>query len=75
MSAGGVAVHLWNNYLRDLVKNKDAIYSIDDSGVFLNIKSILGNSKIEKQLANTYAVANVNEATPFSDCNTLNKGE
>jgi hypothetical protein len=45
-SAGGIAVHLWNNYLRGFLKNPDAVYAIDDSGVFINAKTNLGNNKI-----------------------------
>ena len=35
MSAGGVAVHLWTNYLKELVGDDDKIYPIADSGVFV----------------------------------------
>jgi hypothetical protein len=45
-SAGGVAVHLWNNYLRAYVKNPDAVYAIDDSGVFMDTKTTTGTAKI-----------------------------
>jgi hypothetical protein len=74
-SAGGIAVHLWNNYLRSYVKNPDSIYAIDDSGVFMNTKTTLGNSKIEKMITNTYKIANINESTPITECNALYKND
>ncbi len=49
-SAGGVAVHLWNNYLRSYVKNPDVVYSIDDSGVFMNAKTTTGTAKIQSMI-------------------------
>lgn len=74
-SAGGIGVHLWNNYLRGYLNNPESLLAIDDSGVFMNAKTTLGDAKIEKMVSNIYKVANVNEATPFTECNQLNKGE
>lgn len=74
-SAGGVAVHLWNNYLRGYVRNPNSVYAIDDSGVFINTKTTLGNSKIEKMIVNTYKIANVDESTPQVECNAVHKSE
>ncbi len=45
-SAGGIAVHLWSNYLRNYVHNADAVRSVDDSGVFMNTKTVLDDAKI-----------------------------
>lgn len=58
-SAGGIAVHLWNNYIRSYVNNPDAVYSIDDSGVFINTKTTAGTPKIQEMIENTYKIANV----------------
>ena len=68
-------MHLWNNYLRTYVKNPESIYSIDDSGVFMNTKTALGDNKVEKMIINTYKIANINESTPISECNALFKNE
>jgi hypothetical protein len=35
-SAGGMADHLWTNYLKSLLKNPNALYVIPDSSIFLN---------------------------------------
>jgi hypothetical protein len=45
-SAGSVGVHLWNNYLRTFLNPSTLLYSIGDSGVFLNFKTTSGNAKI-----------------------------
>ena len=51
------------------------MYSIPDSGVFLNFKTHLGDDKIQKQISNIYKVANTEESTPLTECNQLHKGE
>jgi hypothetical protein len=51
------------------------VYSIADSGVFLNFKTHLGVEKIQKQIQNLYKVANVEESTPATECNLQHKGE
>jgi hypothetical protein len=51
------------------------VFAVDDSGVFMNTKTTLGDSKIEKMISNTYKVANVKESTPVEECNALHKNE
>lgn len=41
----------------------------------MNAKTYLGNNKIEKMISNIYKVANVNESTPFIECNALHPNE
>lgn len=41
----------------------------------MNTKTTLGNAKIEKMVTNTYKIANINESTPFTECNALHKSE
>lgn len=48
MSAGGVAVNLWSNYVKSLVPQPDKVYPISDSGVFLNFPTYYGDRKFEK---------------------------
>ena len=55
--------------------NPDAVYTIDDSGAIMNFKTTLGDAKIEKMISNTYKVANINESTPFSECNEIHKNQ
>ena len=43
MSAGGVAVYLWTNYLKSLVKDDSKVYPIADSGVFVQFKPKSGD--------------------------------
>jgi len=38
-SAGGIATYLWTNYVRSLLDNPAAVFSVPDSGVFLNVPS------------------------------------
>ena len=42
MSAGGIAVNSWSNYVKDIVGDDSKVYSISDSGVFLNFPSKAG---------------------------------
>ena len=35
-SAGAIAAFLWSNYLQSLMVNPDVIYTVPDSGIFLN---------------------------------------
>lgn len=74
-SAGGIAVHLWTNYLRGFVRNTEAVRAVDDSGVFLNVKTALGDAKIEKFVCNVFKLANIDEKTPLAACNALHSGE
>ena len=40
MSAGGIAVNSWSNYVKDFVGNPNKVYSVSDSGIFLNFKTL-----------------------------------
>lgn len=40
-SAGGLAVYIWTNYVRENAKGKN-VWSVPDSGIFLNEKDING---------------------------------
>ena len=42
MSAGGVAVNSWNNYLRKLSGDPSKVYTISDSSIFLDVKAFNG---------------------------------
>ena len=42
MSAGGIAVNSWSNYVKDFVGDPSKVYPISDSGVFLNYETITG---------------------------------
>ena len=42
MSAGGIAVNSWSNYVKNLVEDDSKVYSISDSGVFINFASQAG---------------------------------
>ena len=59
MSAGGIAVNSWSNYLKDLVGDDSKVYSVSDSSIFLNFQSQAGEMRIQKQTQNIVAVANV----------------
>lgn len=70
-SAGGVAVALWNNYLKDYVREEKKVYPIADSGAFSIFKTHKGDAKIEKQLQNIYKLANSGEPTPMDVCDDM----
>ena len=64
MSAGGIAVNSWTNYVKDVVGDDSKVYSISDSGVFINFESQAGEQLIQKETQNIVAVANIDEAPP-----------
>jgi len=66
MSAGGVATNLWNNYVKNFVGDANKVYSISDSGIFMNFKNFSSSMKIQSQTANIYKVANMEESTPVA---------
>ena len=68
MSAGGIAVHIWTNYLKDLVGDNSKIYPIADSGVFVQFEPMSGNEKMTHKLSNLYQVGNVDETAPSVEC-------
>lgn len=71
-SAGAIATYLWTNYVRGLMDNADAVFSVPDSGVFLNVPSpITGSYRMLDKLKNLYEIANADEQTPMQQCNKL----
>lgn len=46
MSAGGTAVNLWTNYVKDLVGDDDKVFPIADSGIFIHFDTITGDNKV-----------------------------
>ena len=64
MSAGGIAVNIWSNYVKDCVGDANKVYSVADSGIFNNFEAINGEKVTELLMRNIYAVANVDEPTP-----------
>lgn len=75
MSAGGIAANSWSNYVKDYVGDHSKVYTISDSGVFNNFKTVSGQSSIEQEIRNVYAVANIDESTPSTECNKHFPGE
>ena len=75
-SAGGIATFHWTNYVRDLLKNPEVLYTIPDSGVFMNIKSpVNGQYVFDVPAQYLYKVANTDESTPVEPCNKKFAGE
>jgi O-palmitoleoyl-L-serine hydrolase len=48
MSAGGLAVNQWNNYVKAYVGDASKVYTVSDSGVFINFKAMGGDYVVEK---------------------------
>lgn len=58
-SAGGVATFVWSNYLRSKLAFPDALYTIPDSGVFLNVSTEVTNKYLLSDcIINTFRFAN-----------------
>jgi hypothetical protein len=75
-SAGGIATALWTNYVSSLLDDKNAMVSIPDSAVFMNVQSPeTGLYNAEIGFKNLYKVANIDEKTPNEICNRFKEGE
>ena len=75
-SAGGIASFLWNNYVRSLLVNPDALVAVPDSGVFTNVVSpVKGISVFDLILKNLFKLSNTDEKTPSPRCNSQFEGE
>ena len=48
MSAGGIAVNSWTNYVKDFVGDDSKVYPISDSGIFLNRQAQSGEWLIQE---------------------------
>lgn len=69
MSAGGMAVNTWSNYVKDFVGDDSKVYPISDSGIFLDFQTQSGKWEMAIQAKNLVAVANMDELTPIKGCN------
>ena len=69
MSAGGIAVHIWSNYIKDIVGDESKVYPIADSGIFIRFDPMSGNEKISHKLMNIFQIGNADESTPSQACN------
>ena len=59
MSAGGMAVNTWSNYVKDFVGDDSKVYPISDSGIFLDFQTQSGKWEMAVQAKNLVAVANM----------------
>jgi len=39
-SAGGIAVYMWVDYIRDMLEDPSKLYGVVDSGIFLDLSTI-----------------------------------
>lgn len=70
VSAGAMAAYMWTNHIQTLVSNPKVVSTIIDSGVFINDTTVTsGKPKSAIMLQNLFHFANLNEATPFTECN------
>jgi len=64
-SAGGIATFVWSNYLRSKLAFPDSLYTIPDTGVFLNVSTEVTNKYLLSDcIINTFKFANTDELTP-----------
>ena len=47
MSAGAIAVNSWSNQFKKFIGDETKVYSIADSGIFMNFPSILGDMVVQ----------------------------
>lgn len=75
-SAGGLATFIWSNYLRSKLQHPNALFTIPDTGVFLN-ETLEETNKylLSNCLINTFKLANVDELSPNQLCNARYPGE
>lgn len=67
-SAGGLAVFLWTNYIKDRVKN-GKVWALPDSGIFLDGMNIVtGKHDYRSIFRNLAALVNVEIAPPVAGC-------
>ena len=67
-SAGGLAVFLWTNYIKDRVKN-GKVWALPDSGIFLDATNVnTGKNDFRSILRNVAALVNVEIAPPVAGC-------
>jgi hypothetical protein len=65
-SAGGIATFLYSNYVRSLLKNPDALYTVADSGAFMNATNFqTGTFAFSDQSKTLFEVSNADRKTPL----------
>lgn len=70
ISAGGMAVYYWANYLYDKSVNKQ-VYAVPDSGLFLiDYVSPFTGVPLERYLSNLYKLMDGDVQPPIPECNT-----
>lgn len=57
MSAGGKATNTWSNYVKTFVGDSSKVYTVSDSGVYINFTTMAGDATILKQVQNIYNLA------------------
>jgi len=58
-SAGGLATFFWSNYVKSLLKNPKALYSVPDSSIFMNVTHPYTKTyKISSEIKTLFDVAN-----------------
>lgn len=61
---------MWTNHIQGLVDNPNVVSTIIDSGIFINDTTVTtGSYKSALMLDNLFKLANLNEETPFHECN------
>jgi hypothetical protein len=59
VNEGGIAAFLWTNYLQSQITSPSAVYTVIDSGAFVNTTSTKGYYKLDLLMRNLFKVANV----------------
>lgn len=68
-SAGGIAVYLWDEYLRSMVRKPFVVKSVPDSGIFLLVDTYKSNLPLlEITIVNLFKLSNQDEKTPILLC-------
>jgi hypothetical protein len=75
-SSGGIATFSYSNYVRSLLKNPEALYTVADSGTFMNVThSKTGIYAFSEESKTLFQISNADAKSPIDICNDKFEGE
>jgi O-palmitoleoyl-L-serine hydrolase len=75
-SSGGIATFSYSNYVRSLLKNPEVLYTVADSGAFINASNVYtGVYDVSEQAKTLFQISNADAKSPIQICNDKYKGE
>lgn len=75
-SSGGIATFSYNNYVRSLLKNPEVLYTVIDSGTFMNASNpYTGTYDFSEEAKTLFQISNADAKSPIDLCNHKFPGE